>query len=124
MFILDNPFLLLTGLPSAYQCWHFFQQYQQNKALLFHGVAGLVIFLGPFIAKGAPKGFRWAGIGGLLIGLSGIALAFISVGRQLLFFRPAFVMIITPLLILMTAAFSSGFTRNGDISSQPHLAGV
>ncbi|MCC6956958.1 MAG: hypothetical protein IT316_09215, partial [Anaerolineales bacterium] len=24
---------------------------------LFHGVAGLVIFLGPFLAKGAPKGF-------------------------------------------------------------------
>ena len=56
---------------------------------LFHGVAGLVIFLGPFFAKGAPKGFFWVGIGGLLIGLGGIALAFISVGAQLLFFSPA-----------------------------------
>ncbi|MGE5250287.1 MAG: hypothetical protein ACM3QS_08755, partial [Bacteroidota bacterium] len=36
---------------------------------LFHGVAGLVIFLGPFLAKDAPKGFFWVGIGGLLIGL-------------------------------------------------------
>ena len=53
---------------------------------LFHGVAGLVIFIGPFFAKGTPKGFRWVGIGGLLIGLGGIALAFITMGKQLLFF--------------------------------------
>ena len=81
---------------------------------LFHGVAGLVIFLGPFFAKGAPKGFYWVGIGGLLIGLGGIALAFISVGAQLLFFSPEFVMLIlTPLLFLMTGAFTIGFTRKG-----------
>lgn len=78
---------------------------------LFHGVAGLVIFLGPFFAKGAPKRFFWVGIGGLLIGLGGIALAFISLGRQLLFFSPGFVMLIlTPLLFLMTGAFALGFT--------------
>ena len=81
---------------------------------LFHGVAGLVIFLGPFYAKGAPKGFFWVGIGGLLIGLGGIALAFISVGRQLLFFSPEFVMLIlTPLLFLMTGAFALGFSKKG-----------
>ena len=81
---------------------------------LFHGVAGLVIFLGPFYAKGAPKGFFWVGIGGLLIGLGGIALAFISVGKQLLFFSPEFVMLIlTPLLFLMTGAFTLGFARKG-----------
>lgn len=81
---------------------------------LFHGVAGLVIFLGPFLAKDAPKGFFWVGIGGVLIGLGGIALAFISMGAQLLFFSPAFVMmILTPLLFLMTGAFTIGFTRKG-----------
>jgi len=81
---------------------------------LFHGVAGLVIFLGPFLAKGAPKGFFWVGIGGLLIGLGGIALAFISVGKQLLFFSPSFVMLIlTPLLFLMTGAFALGFAKKG-----------
>ena len=81
---------------------------------LFHGVAGLVIFLGPFLAKKAPQGFFWVGIGGLLIGLGGIALAFISAGGQLLFFSPQFVMmILTPLLLLMTAAFTLGFTRKG-----------
>jgi len=80
---------------------------------LFHGVAGLVIFLGPFFAKKAAKGFWWVGIGGLLIGLGGIALAFISMGAQLLFFSPALVMLIlTPLLLLMTLAFTYGFVKD------------
>ena len=80
---------------------------------LFHGVAGLVIFLGPFLAKKAPKGFWWVGIGGLLIGLGGIALAFIASGAQLLFFSPSFVMLIlTPLLLLMTLAFTWGFVKD------------
>ncbi len=81
---------------------------------LFHGVAGMVIFLGPFFAKKAPQGFFWVGIGGLLIGLGGIALAFISVGKQLLFFSPEFVMtILPPLLFLMAGAFTLGFTKKG-----------
>ena len=86
---------------------------------LFHGVAGLVIFLGPFFAtsspqgKKAPKDFWWVGIGGVLIGLGGIALAFISMGAQLLFFSPTFVMLIlTPLLLLMTLAFTYGFVKD------------
>lgn len=80
---------------------------------LFHGVAGLVIFLGPFLAKDAGKGFWWVGIGGLLIGLGGIALAFIANGAQLLFFSPALVMtILTPLLLLMTLAFTWGFVND------------
>jgi len=80
---------------------------------VFHGVAGLVIFLGPFLAKKAPKGFWWVGIGGVLIGLGGIALAFISMGAQLLFFSPSFVMLILPpLLLLMTLAFTYGFVRD------------
>lgn len=80
---------------------------------LFHGVAGLVIFLGPFFAKDAHKGFWWVSIGGVLIGLGGIALAFIANGAQLLFFSPSFVMLIlTPLLLLMTLAFTYGFVRD------------
>jgi hypothetical protein len=80
---------------------------------LFHGVAGLVIFLGPFIAKGTAPKFWWVGIGGALIGLGGIALAFISVGRQLLFFSPEFVMaILPPLLLAMTLAFAYGFKQD------------
>jgi hypothetical protein len=80
---------------------------------LFHGVAGLVILLGPFFAKKAHKGFWWVGIGGLLIGLGGIALAFISMGAQLLFFSPSLVMLIlTPLVLLMTLAFTFGFVKD------------
>ena len=80
---------------------------------LFHGVAGLIIFLGPFFAKGAGKGFWWVGIGGVLIGLGGIALAFLSVGSQLLFFSQSFVlMILAPLLLLMTLAFTFGFVKD------------
>lgn len=201
LLTVDNLFLLLTGVLSAYLCWIFWRRYAQHRALhnvyylmgfavllvsgllliflglgilaspyvltiasliplgismglaeehfpawkkafkwfavlgfltiavtslgsmdlakkiavpLFHGVAGLVIFLGPFLAKGAPRGYFWVGIGGLLIGLGGIALAFISAGAQLLFFSPAFVMaILTPLLFLMTGAFTLGFSRQG-----------
>ena len=80
---------------------------------LFHGVAGLVIFLGPFFAKKAPKGFWWVGVGGALIGLGGIALAFISADSQLLFFSPEFVMkILAGLLLLMPLAFTWGFTKD------------
>jgi hypothetical protein len=81
---------------------------------LFHGVAGLVIFVGPFVAKGTPQGFWWVGIGGALIGLGGIALAFITMGTQLLFFSPELVMtILTPLLFLMTGAYALGFAKKG-----------
>lgn len=80
---------------------------------LFHGVAGLIIFLGPFFAKDSGKGFWWVGIGGLLIGLGGIALAFLSVGAQLLFFSQSFVLtILAPLLLLMTLAFTFGFVKD------------
>ena len=83
---------------------------------LFHGVAGLIIFLGPIIAErrgDAPKGYWWVGVGGVLIGLGGIALAFLSAGSQLLFFSQEFVlMILAPLLFLMTLAFAWGFVKD------------
>ncbi len=80
---------------------------------LFHGVAGLVILLGPFLAKGSVRGFWWVGIGGALIGLGGIALVFLSLGSRLLFFTQDFVLLIlAPLLLLMTLAFTYGFVRD------------
>jgi hypothetical protein len=83
---------------------------------VFHGVAGLVIFLGPIYAevKGqAPKGFFWVGVGGALIGLGGIALAFLSLGSQLLFFSQQLVLaILAPLLLLMSLAFAWGFIHD------------
>ena len=83
---------------------------------LFHGVAGLIIFLGPIFAERAnkaSKGFWWVGLGGVLIGLGGIALAFLTMGSQLLFFSAEFVMLIlAPLLFLMASAFALGFTKD------------
>lgn len=83
---------------------------------LFHGVAGLIIFLVPIKASTdgkAAKGFWWVGVGGVLIGLGGIALAFLSAGTQLLFFSQDFVLtILAPLLLLMTLAFTWGFTKD------------
>ena len=80
---------------------------------IFHGVAGLIIFLGPFLVKDkAPKGFWWVGIGGALIGIGGIALAFLTSGTQLLFFsEEVILMILAPLLLLMTLAFAAGFVK-------------
>jgi hypothetical protein len=82
---------------------------------VFHGVAGLIIFGGPIklsIEIKAPKGFWWVGVGGALIGLGGIALAFLTAGSQLLFFSPEFVQqILAPLLLLMTLAFTWGFVK-------------
>jgi hypothetical protein len=87
---------------------------------LFHSVAGLVIFLGPFLVnrygggKKAARGFEWVGVGGLLIGIGGIALAFLSVGRPLMgIFTAALVYnILSPLLLLMTLAFAWGFVKD------------
>jgi len=82
---------------------------------IFHGIAGLVIFLGPFLAKGAPKGFFWVGIGGALIGIGGLALASLTIAGAPLFgiFSKELVFtILAPLLFLMTGAFTLGFTKD------------
>jgi hypothetical protein len=83
---------------------------------LFHGVAGLVIFLGPIVASAqgrVPSGFWWVGVGGALIGLGGIALAFLTAGSQFLFFSQQFVLsILAPLLLLMTLAYTWGFMQD------------
>jgi len=82
---------------------------------IFHGVAGLVIFLGPFLAKGAPKGFFLVGIGGALIGIGGLALASLTIAGAPLFgiFTSELVFtILAPLLFLMTLAFTLGFTKD------------
>ncbi len=82
---------------------------------VFHGVAGLVIFLGPFMAKGAPKGFFWVGIGGALIGIGGLALASLTItGAPLfgIFSKELVFTILAPLLFLMTLAFTWGFMQD------------
>jgi hypothetical protein len=51
-------------------------------------------------------------VGGALIGLGGIALAFLKAGGQLLFFSADFVFTILAPLLLMTLAITWGFVKN------------
>jgi len=82
---------------------------------IFHSIAGLTIFFIPiFLVKAdkVKKQFIWVTVGGTLIGLGGIALGFITAGKQLLFFSPEFVlMILAPLLFIMTLCYMYGFTK-------------
>ena len=83
--------------------------------IIVHSVAGLSIFLIPILAikaNKAPSGFIGVTIGGVLIGLGGIALAFLKSGKQFLFFSQDFVMaILAPLLFLMALAYTWGFMK-------------
>ena len=86
---------------------------------VFHGVAGLIIVGLPLylclVKKTAPKGFGLISLGGILISLGGMALAFLNAGKQLLFFSAEVVMaILAPLLFLMALAFTFGFVRDID----------
>lgn len=77
---------------------------------VFHGSAGLTIIILPIIAvvRGSMKrSYIWMSFGGLLISTGGIALAFITAGRQLLFFSQDIVLaILAPLLLITTLAYS------------------
>jgi len=83
---------------------------------VFHGVGGLIFVGLPAIRciKGnARKGFGLVAVGGFLISLGGMALAFLKAGKQLLFFSADVVMaILAPLLLLMALAFTFGFMKD------------
>ncbi len=82
---------------------------------IFHAIAGLTIVGVPFLVckeHKVKKGFSMVAIGGVLIGLGGIALAFLKAGKQLLFFSQDFVLLIlAPLLLFMTLFFTFGFMK-------------
>ena len=80
---------------------------------VFHSVAGLLIFFLPiFIVKAgrAPGGFIFVTIGGFLIGVGGIALAFLKAGHPILSADVIFT-ILAPILFLMSLAFCWGLTK-------------
>ena len=81
---------------------------------VFHGVAGLIIFGLPILQKDVAKGFWWVGVGGALIGIGGMALAFMIAGKPLLgiFTQDFILMILAPLLFLMSLAFAFGFRKD------------
>jgi hypothetical protein len=88
----------------------------QNKLPVFvlavvHGIAGMTIFLLPVIfslSGRLPGRFALVGVGGGLIGVGGLLLAFLKAGKPLLS-RLTILMILPGLLLLMTAAFVVGF---------------
>lgn len=82
----------------------------------FHALAGLTIVFVPIfaIASGKVKpSFICVSIGGVLISAGGMALAFLTAGKQLLFFSPDVVMmILAPLLFLTGLFFGIGLLKN------------
>lgn len=76
-----------------------------------HGIAGMTIFLLPFLlaftSRIAP-GFVLVGVGGALIGVGGLLLSFLRAGRPLLS-REIMYRVLPGLLLLTTAAFVVGF---------------
>ena len=82
---------------------------------VFHSIAGLTIFFLPIKLVKADRvnsQFIWVTVGGTLIGLGGIALGFLTAGKQLLFFSTEFVlMILAPLIFVMALCYMYGFTK-------------
>ncbi len=79
---------------------------------LIHGVAGLIITFLPvilFFQGAAPAGYILVGLGGGLIGLGGLLLAFLKAGKPILSHK-TILSVLPGLLLLMTAAFIGGFS--------------
>jgi len=77
-----------------------------------HGVAGMVIVLLPFflVLRGAvPGGFALVSLGGALIGVGGLLLAFLKAGKPILP-QKTILTLLPALLLAMTAAFVAGFS--------------
>lgn len=78
---------------------------------LTHGIAGMTIFLLPILLSiqgNAPPLFSLVGVGGALIGVGGLLLSFLKVGRPILS-REIILKILPGLLLLTTACFAAGF---------------
>jgi len=76
-----------------------------------HSVAGLTIFFLPLLLvkkNRVRKDFAWITVGGTLIGIGGISLAFLKVGAPILSAEIIFT-ILAPVLFLMTVSFAVGF---------------
>ena len=114
LFVLYLIVLLLGFIAITLQVFDVFE----CKLLypVFHSIAGLTIFFVPIIAsskKLAPKAFIWVTVGGAIIGIGGIALAFLGAEKPLLGIFTAEVVfaILTPILLLMSLGFAFGFMK-------------
>ena len=76
-----------------------------------HGIAGLTIFLLPIVLTLQDKtavGFLLVSLGGALIGVGGLLLAFLKAGKPILP-RETILRVLPGLLLLMTLSFVAGF---------------
>ncbi len=79
--------------------------------VVVHGIAGLVIFILPVylsLSGRVNPGFILVGIGGGLIGLGGLLLSFLKMGKPVLP-HETILNLLPGLLLAMTAAFVAGF---------------
>lgn len=79
---------------------------------LVHGAAGLIITFLPiilYIQGAVPAGYVLVGLGGGLIGLGGLLLAFLKIGKPILS-QQTILSVLPLLLFLMTAGFIGGFS--------------
>ncbi|NPV89410.1 MAG: hypothetical protein HPY50_01380 [Firmicutes bacterium] len=80
---------------------------------LVHSIFGLTIFFIPILAyrQGVvPSSFGWVTVGGTLISVGGIALAFLKAGVPILSKEIIFA-ILAPILLLMTLSYAWGFRK-------------
>jgi len=78
---------------------------------IVHGIAGLIIFILPIILtlqEVTPAGFLLVSLGGALIGVGGLLLAFLKTGKPILP-REMILRVLPGLLFLMTLFFVAGF---------------
>ena len=76
-----------------------------------HGIAGMTIFLLPIILSiqgGMKPLFSLVGVGGALIGISGLLLSFLKTGKPILS-RNTIMRLFPSLLLVTTALFVAGF---------------
>jgi len=84
---------------------------------IVHGVAGMVIFILPIslsIQGVTPSLFSFVGIGGALIGLGGLLLAFLKAGKPILS-KDLIYSILPGLLLVMTIAFVVGMAAERQV---------
>lgn len=85
-----------------------------------HSIFGLTIFFLPIIAtrKGKVTSFfPWVTVGGTLISIGGIALAFLKAGMPILS-QELILTILAPLLLLMAISYALGFVKGSLESPQ------
>ncbi|MBI9045694.1 MAG: hypothetical protein JEZ06_14485 [Anaerolineaceae bacterium] len=111
--LLEIPFLIFTilGLIAVISTRFYWKKLATFSIILVHGIAGLIIFILPIslsLSKVAPLSFTIVGVGGGLIGIGGVLLSFLKVGKPLLSAEKVHG-VLPGLLFIVTLLFVIGF---------------